>query len=273
MSEKKSPPLQGDMAMATLEYTKMQLKVISGEIPIERANGHLLYPLYKKAITNGDEELAKKAKAQLDVLKMESVEKNRQRSRNIYSRRVRSEFQWKQPKSNDYSDHHRKIIRGEIPLEDVHTKELISIHLRAYNNGDYELSERMLCLVQDRRKDSQLKHKLRKKTCGRHWYASKKSELNSWADNGNGSLTKWERALLMGLVDLDECSEEELERILRIVQAQGDEKKILVAEKLLSYKKDPKSVYVVRDHRAAIDRIEEKLQLPIRRPETWFVKE
>ena len=104
--------LQGDMTMATLEYTKMQLKVISGEIPIERASGRLLYPLYKKAITNGDEELAKKVKAQLEVLRMESVEKNRQRSRDNYSSRVRSEFQWKQPKSNDYSDHHRKIIRG-----------------------------------------------------------------------------------------------------------------------------------------------------------------
>lgn len=258
--------------MANIKYSELQLKIIRGEIPLDTVNGHALRPLYRKALANGNEELVAKLNARFDVLKVENAEKCRQREKIRYDQKKRAEYKWKQPKSNAYSDRHRKIIRGEIPLEDVHTKELISIHLKAHNNGDYELSERILSLIEDRQKEVQFRRNIRKNLYDRKCYTSERNPSLDFIDKDT-ALTKWDRAVLMGFIDVEECAEEQLERILRIVQKQGDEKKVLIAQKLLAYKQDPASIYVVKDHRAAIDRIEALLQLPIRRPETWFVEE
>lgn len=46
--------------------------------------------------------------------------------------------------NTNYSEKQLKIISGEIPLEKVHTNELISIHKKAYNVGDHVLAETVL---------------------------------------------------------------------------------------------------------------------------------
>ena len=46
--------------------------------------------------------------------------------------------------NTNYSEKQLKIITGEIPLEKVHTNELISIHKKAYNVGDHVLAETVL---------------------------------------------------------------------------------------------------------------------------------
>ena len=143
----------------------------------------------------------------------------------------------------EYSEHQKKIVRGEIPFEDVLTEDLLTIQAKAHHNGDYELFERVFFLIRDRQKDSQCKRNLCKRARDRHGYVPKRGKMTDWADDDDSSLTKWEKAILMGLVDLDECSEKELEHILRIVQKQGDEDKIRMAsEKSISQLKNSSTV-------------------------------
>lgn len=251
--------------MDRLEYTEKQLKIINGETPMEEANGRAISWLYKKAVANNDYALAEKAKARLDELKTIDVEKSRQRSLARYHLKHNGLFEWNQPKSNEYTEHQKKVVRGEIPISEVHTRELISIHLKAYNSGDYELSERLLDLINSRKQASKEK-KAR--------YNRAKAKYKNFAslrdyDTENG-LSKWEQAVLMCIVDLSECSEEQMRHILSVVQEQNNEELIAIATQLLLYKTDPSVLFVVKTHREAIDLLEEMFGQPIRKPDTWF---
>lgn len=254
--------------MSNLEYTEMQLKIISGEIPMETVDGRTLRWLHGKAIARNDLNLAEQVKTRLSYLKTIAAEKNRQRFNTRYKQKRLGGFQWKQPQSNEYTEHQKQIVRGEIPYEDVHTNELISIHLKAHNIGDYELSERVLDLINTRRQEATKRHdvytKIRHKSKG---YAAFKS------DESIKFLAKWEQAVLMGYVDLDECSEEQLQHIIDAVQKHGDTEMITIAKQLMLYKTEPEVLYAVHEHREAIDMIERLLGLPIRRPETWFIED
>ena len=147
--------------MANKEYTERQQKVINGEISIETLNGRFLRWFLPKAIANNDEELTRKIEEQIELRKAEAYGRNKQRSK---ERRAKidhdQEIQWKQPKSNEYTEHQKLVVKGEIPIEDVHTNELIYIHLKAYNNEDYELSERILDIIKTRRLESKERLKL-----------------------------------------------------------------------------------------------------------------
>lgn len=259
--------------MSNNMYTDMQLKIISGEIPLETVDGRAIWRLYKKALELDDGEIAARAQERLEQLKSEAVEKNRERVNNRNSLKKLGEFQWKQPTLNEYSEHQKKVVRGEIPLENVHTKELINIHLKAHNVGDYELSERFGDLITTRKIEAKEKKKARdieySKTHSKLYKKIKNSKITEQIEDGT-ALTKLEQGILMGVIDLDECSEEQLEHILQVVQAEKDEFKILLAKNLLLYKKDPKAIYTVRDKNEALDMLEELLGLPIRRPESWF---
>ena len=247
------------------EYTEKQLKIINGETPMEKANGKTISWLYKKAVANNDHELAEKAKVRLEELKALKVEKNRRRALTCYHLKHKGEFEWKQPKSNEYTEHQKLVVRGEIPLSEVHTKELISIHFKAYNNGDFELYERILDLITTRRIESEERRSRYKNARNKYKdFASLKD-----CDSGNG-LSKWEQAVLMCIVELDECSEEQLRHILDIVRKQNNEELIAIATQLLLYKTDPSVLFVVKTHREAIDLLEEMFGQPIRKPDTWF---
>ena len=251
--------------MDYLKYTEKQLKIINGETPMEDAGGKVISWLYKKAVANNDHELAKKAKVRLEELKALDVEKNRQRELARYHLKHKGEFEWKQPKSNEYTEHQKQVVRGEIPISEVHTKELINIHLKAYNNGDFELYERFLDLITSRRIESQERKARYKKA--RDTY----KEFASLKDYDAGSgLSKWEQAVLMCIVELDECSEEHLQHILDIVREQNNEELIAIAKQLLLYKTEPSVLFVVKTHREAIELLEEMLGQPIRKPDTWF---
>ena len=255
--------------MATKGYTEKQQKIISGEIPIESANGQTIRWLYKKALANNDMELARKASVRLCQLKEEEIEKNRTRAKQRKALQRRGEFQWKQPKSNEYTEHQKQIVRGEIPYYNVHTKELIHIHQKAFNNGDYELSERVLDLIHSRRQESKAKKKRDDKK-----YAKQKKLLSSMEHFDEQSpLSRWQQGILACEVCLDECSEIELKHIIDVLEMQNDNANLAIARQLLLYKQNPCILYNAKSHEEAIDIIEQLLQLPIRRTKTWFAIE
>lgn len=254
--------------MASTEYTGKQLKIINGELPIETVSGRALRWFYQKALDNNDSELAQRIQVQRDVLKDEAYERNKQRARDRDAKiRHNEEIQWKQPKSNEYTVYEKQVVRGEIPYEDVKTNVLVSIHLKSHNNGDYELSERIVDLIYTRREGAKINHRLSKNLSKR---TKKFTALNS--DNSDISVTKWEQAVLLGIIDYDECSEKQLQHLLSVAQKRGDAVMIAIAKNCLLYKKDPEAIYIVREHREAVDLIEQLLEVPIRRPETWFTE-
>ena len=257
--------------MANHEYTEKQLKIINGEIPIEAVDGRALTWLYKKALANNDKALIEKTLTWLSVSQIEAVNKRRARDRKRKSQQWHGNFQWKQPKSNEYTEHQKQIVRGEIPYEDVNTKELISIHMKAHNIGDFELSERLYDLITARRNNA-----IAKKDFNNSIYKKALSQINRSGfsfDNSYTTLTKLEQMILMGFVDLDDCKDEQLQHIFDIVKRENDTLGIEIINKLMLYKKDSEALYIVRNHREAVDMIEDLLGLPIRRPETWFTED
>ena len=260
--------------MASNEYTEKQLQVINGEMPIESMTGQGLYHFYKKAIANNDEALAIRIKKQQDILKKEKYKRELQRSAERVNKINHNEpIVWKQPKSNEYTEHQKQIVRGEIPYEKVHTNELISVHLKARNIGDYELSERLLDLITSRREKSLEKKTQNHKIYTRFYKRSRSSSYHLDYNTKHNELNIVEQAILEGRVTIDECLDDHLTHIMEFARKNNDEEIYIFAEKLLLYKQHPEAVYVVQNHQEAIDWLEELLQLPIRRPDTWFVDE
>ncbi len=256
--------------MANKEYTERQQKVINGEIPIESLDGHFLRWFLPKAIANNDDELTRKIEEQINLRKAEAYDRNKQQTKERQAKiYYNQEIQWKQPKSNNYTEHQKLIVKGEIPIEDVHTKELIHIHLKAYNNEDYELSERVLDIIKNRRLESIKQRKLRKIMRNRAADIAKKFDAFVNADI-NLPLTNIDKAALIDGCEWIEYNEEHWKNILDKAKEQKDDVLISVIEAFMLYKKDPDFFLVVQNHQEAIDLIEELFQLPIRRPNTWF---
>lgn len=149
--------------MANQQYTEKQLKIINGEISLETVDGRAAVWLYKKAIANEDIELANKSLQRKEQAKNETRKRNIERTDKQRALRRTGIHQWKQPKSNEYTEHQKQIIRGEIPFEEVHSNELISIYQKAINNKKLGLAESILEQIDYRRKVSAQKEKLHKK--------------------------------------------------------------------------------------------------------------
>ena len=257
--------------MANNEYTEKQLKVINGEIPFESTQGRFLVPFYKKALRNNDDELAKKIRRRLDALKAEAYKRNNERGKKRSKEFYRNELpEWRQPRSNEYTAHQIKIVRGEIPYEKVHSNELISIYQKAHNNGDYELSERIFDLIYARRMQRMENHKARVKIQDKTHRLSE--EFDSFVKlDINLPLTDLDKAALIGDIDLNSAGKVRAAKALEILCEQGLENEYAIIQGLLKNKNDPNSMLIVKDHWEAINLIEELLQLPIRRPDTWFI--
>lgn len=256
--------------MSNNQYTKKQLEIIVGKIPLETIGTKTAIALYKKAIKNNDTVLAEKVQARITTSKEETLERNRIRARERYrlmcAQGINEYREWKQPKSNEYTKHQQQIVRGEIPLENVHTKELIHIQLKAQNSQDFELAERFMDIILARRIDALERAKIsnalrQKKNC--NYYFDKNAANNI-------GLSKYQYGLLNGYIGVDECSENILIDMINKFSAQGNETRLAVAKQLLQYKRNPRAIYITQDHWEAIDMIEELVRIPIRRPSTWF---
>lgn len=244
-------------------YSEKQLKIISGEISLGSVDGRTAYALYRKAIENGDTELAERAKERLDQLKEIARQKNLDLANQRNQLKRENMFEWKQPKGKDYTEHQKQVVRGDIPLSKVHTNELINIYLKAKAAGDYELSERMYDLIMSRCEEA--KERASKKA------SSKDLNFNNYGYEDRTVLDDWEKKVINSEVDLDEITVEHLRHILKLVKETGDETQIKVVEQLIMYKEHPESILITQDHDEAMDGIERLMGRPIRRPNTWFI--
>ncbi len=255
--------------MANQQYTEKQLKIINGEISLETVDGRAAVWLYKKAIENGDMELADRALQRKEQAKDEARKKNIERTDKQRALRRNGIHQWKQPKSNEYTEHQKQIIRGEIPFEEVHTNELISIYQKAINNKQFGLAESILEQIDYRRKVADQKEKLHKK------HKKKIGKIIDGFDEydpGN-PIPEMGQAILNGTVNIFECPEEEIIQLIAQLEKIEDEENLKIAKQLLIYKQDISTLYPVKNHWEAVDMLEELLQLPIRRPKDWLVVE
>lgn len=248
--------------MINVPYTEMQLKIIKGEIPMETLDGRALVWLYKKAVANGDVELAERVLKQKDQSKDKAKKRNTERTVKNIALRRKGIYQWKPAKSNKYTEHHKLIIRGEIPFYKVHTNELIAIHQKALCNEDYVLAELILDQIDYRRQTERLRDKK---------YKRRKNNLAAFANyDENSQLSLWEQSILNGDINFEDYSHGEISKLIEKLTEIKDEDNLKIALQLLSYKQDISILYPTKDHWIAIDALEELLQLPIRRPKDWF---
>ena len=246
-------------------YTEKQMRILNGEIPLESVDSRALPWFYKKALANHDVDLAQTIKERIDILKEEAYKRKIERVV-IRERKVRNGelIQWKQPKSNEYTEHQKRIVRNEIPLDKVHSNELISICQKAQNVGDFELSERMMDIVYERRAASLEKRWQREKH---------KSNLTDFESDNDLGLTVAEYALLQGENHWDEYTEEEIVVIIDKPENISAEFELSIVKEILRYKQNPEKGSIVTNYDDAIDLLEELLKVSIRKPDTWFIKE
>ncbi len=262
MSRKKSKP--------SIEiipgYTAKQSQFIRGEITVDELDGRFFRYFLKNAIAANDECYIETAKNLLEYFKEEAKIKNQERARER-GRRIfhGEEIVWKQPKSTEYTERQKKIVRDEIPFEKVHTNELVSLCKKARAVGDEQLADMIYDFILDRR---ELEHK--KKLNALHKNSSPYTDIGDDFEDRD-YLTLWEEGVLRNDIDPEECSTKHLEHILDVVRKSNNETYIKVAERLVAYRHDPSIVYITQDTEEALAIIEKITGLPIRRRNTWFI--
>lgn len=247
-------------------YTAKQSQFIRGEITVDELDGRFFRYFLKNAIAAKDEYYIETAKNLIEHFKEETKIKNAERARERSQRILRGEeIVWKQPKSTEYTERQKKIARDEIPFEEVHTNELVSLCKKARAVGDEELADMIYDFILDRREVEQEK-KL-------NLLYKKASPYTDAGDDfkGRDYLTLWEEGVLRNDIDPEECSTEHLEHILDVVRKGNNETYIKVAERLVAYRHDPSIVYITQDTEEALAIIEKITGLPIRRRNTWFI--
>ena len=241
------------------------MKIISGEIPLETVDGRVVTWLYKKALDNGDLELAEKARIRKEQAKLEAKKRNIERTIKARTLRKKGMYQWKQPKSPNYTEYQKQVISGEIPLDKVKSKDLTNIYQKAKLNSDNVLAETIFELINYKHEEWRKKEK-------RHYCRYYNSIENFDNHDRNSPLPKWEQAILQGIIDFENYDKNDLVKLISDLENIGDEENLKIARQLLSYKQDMSILYVTNDHQEAIDMIEELLQLPICRPNSWLSK-
>ena len=239
-------------------YTEMQYKAITGEI--KDVTGQLAYQLLQAAKEKNDTEVIALANSYVLLSKERKHAKEliykRNRNRNLRHGEV---IEWREPRSNKYTERQKKVVRGEIPLEQVHTNMLIRICQKAKNNGDIEIYEHIFSLIIDRR------------TTEKDNYKESIKRLRLISKRGGTTLshfTQWEKRVLAG--DTEDTTIEELEHILAVCEHLGRKNDAVFFSTLLRYRKHPKELYRAKDANEAIDNIERMMRKPIIRPQALF---
>lgn len=250
-------------------YTAKQSQFLRGEITVDELDGRFFRKLLANAIAINDENNILLAKDLIEYCKEEAKERNRERSRQRTHNLLNGiETIWEKPKTTEYTEYQKKIIRDEIPLENVRTRDLVLIFKKANALGNYELAGVFEDLILERHNNERQKcydglNKLHQKRNG------------TYADNyqERDKLTNWEYAVLNLEIDSDECSTEHLQHILDVATKNNDEKSVRVARAMLKYRLHPELLWLHQDTEKALCSIEATIGLPIRRLNTWFENE
>ena len=137
--------------MSKNEYTALQKKIISGEIPIDSVRGNFIVRLRNKALELKDFDVVEMADKQISINIKKARLLNIERTKEAYYERKQNGFEWKPPRSEEYTYHQKQIIKGEIPIDNVITNDLVRICVKARQLGDHVIEELMLDLIKDRK--------------------------------------------------------------------------------------------------------------------------
>ncbi len=246
-------------------YTKRQSQFLRGEITLDEVDGRFYKGLLKHAVAINDTERIVVAKELLADAKKEVEERNRERAR-IRGQNIHNglEIVYRQPKSLEYTERQKMIIRNEIPTEKVHANELIHIMQKAKAVGDIELADLVWNIIKERREES-----IEKSQQSFNLLLERKQKDTAFNEK-NLHLTKWEINVLQSKVDDRECSIEHLYHIRDVAKLNNDEENLKLAELFIQYRLHPETVYRTQNKDEAMNNIERIIGLPIRRPKDWF---
>lgn len=250
-------------------YTAKQSQFLRGEITVDEVDGRFFKYLLKNATAINDKENILLAEGLIKYCKEEAIERNRERARQRKHNLLKGiETIWEKPKTTEYTDYQKKIIRDEIPLEKVATKDLVQIFKKANALENYELAGVLEDLILER-------HSNERKNCFDDLDKLHQRPRKTYTDNYQNRhyLTDWERAVLNLEIDSDECSTEHLQHILEVASKTHDERSERIARAMLKYRSQPELVWLHQDTEEALCSIEKVIGLPIRRLNTWFESE
>ena len=189
-------------------YTEMQLKIINGDIPLDKVGSNILARLRNKAILLNDQDLAQMIEVQLAQNKADSKARNLERAKKYYHETKEKGLSWQPAKTPVYSERQVKIIHNEIPYDSVTIRDLIAIRQKAVLNNDGVLADKMLDLITDKKAESAEKARLRNIERDRRL-----RENGTKGFSHKNKLNKEERGILSGHNDVSDYSLEHLYHI------------------------------------------------------------
>ena len=259
--QKKRKPRREKSPLELMGYTKRQIQVLNGNLTIDDIDGHTAKAMLRRADKINDTEHLPFIRKLVEDIDARTVagrkERNHVRKRDL---RKNKTYEWKQPASKDYTSEQIAVIRGEIPLEQVHNRRLISIHQKARMNGDVVLAETIYSLLMDRFMESKERRNIRRCNYRDPDHYSKKAS----------SLNIEEIAFLEQEMPVEQFSEKHIEHIIDICHKNGDTVHENTARYLLKVKQNPDMILVTTDHEEALRMYEQMTGVRVRRPREWF---
>lgn len=253
-SDKNTHEQTGPYIPQSQRFSDIQQAIIDDIIPIDDVSTKDLGRLIEKARRLGCQDVVDRFEPIRATRKAEYKEVLRQRRRQeyldkkngipvkkrkyTYHREGAPYISRKRPENNEYTDRQKAILRGEIPFEETHGNEYVAIERKARKKGDIEVLELVQTLAAEKRADKleRVREQAREyyRTHGydpdRNYHKRKK-------------LSRWEKAVLYGVIDLDDCDEDHLQHIVDVCTLTEDDLHKSLAEQLMQYKRNPKIVY------------------------------
>ncbi len=249
-------------------YTKKQMMALTKQLDPDEIDGHTAKALLRKAIKIHDEKNLPFIRQLVEDANKKSIEKAKQRHE-LRKRHIRNSepIVWKKPKSKEYTSEQVAIVRGEVPLESVHTNRLVRVCQKARLNGDIALSEAIYSIIIERR--------LRDKTWGSPYSQANRITYNSagWTDQflpTDNNLKSHELSLLNQDINLELCSVEHLKHIIEVCHKTGDTGREEIGTFLLRYKEDPSIILLTTNHEEAIELYEKMTVTKLKHPTEWI---
>ena len=243
-------------------YTEMQLKIINGEIPLDKVESNILARLRNKAILLNDQDLAQMIEVQLAQNKADSKARNLERAKKYYHETKKKGLSWQPAKTPVYSERQEKIIHNEIPYDSVTIRDLIAIRQKAVLNNDGVLADKMLDLITDKKAESAEKARLRNIERDRQL-----RENGTKGFSHKNMLNKEERGILSGHNYVSDYSLEHLYHIKEVCEKTNDNHNLEIINLLIQYVEHPESLYIVKSRDEALELIDKLMVLPIRTQE------
>ena len=251
-------------------YTKRQQGIIDGSVAYEDVHGQEYCAIIKKATAMKDEELAARMRELHAKKKEEYRFRNNEANKRRYHEYGKYHTELKIPEvhKTEYSERQKRIIRGEIPYEDVSTKELLPIIAKARKVGDIQLAETIRVLAEDKHADAverkrQKAHERRLLLKGREPHSRKHTERINGYD-------EWEWDLIESKDDADDYTLESLQELLKTAERIGTNEDIRVAKFLIDVKEHPDIIYIAKTKEEAYMILQEATLYPLPQPEKWF---